>query len=104
MVVQSNEPYQPYPNLTWILTLRAKPTQLNPNLNPKDTTWLKNVGCVQIGFINKAVVKNNASVISSKFIKKFVQKCQRYYTLSDQRIPLVAAKSVVSLLTEQLCL
>ena len=102
MVVRSNEPYQPYPNLTWILTLRAKPTQLNPNLNPKDTTWLKNVGCIQIGFINKAVVKNNTSVISSKFINKFVQKCQCYYTLSDQSIPLVTVTSVVSLLTEQL--
>ena len=68
MVVRSNEPYQPYPNLTWILTLRAKPTQLNPNLNPKDTTWLKNVGCVQIGFINKAVVKNNTSEGQSDFL------------------------------------
>ena len=31
-----------------------------------------------------------------------MQKCQCYYTLSDQSIPLVAVKLVVSLLTEQL--
>ena len=41
------------------------------------------------------------SVISSKFINKFVQKCQYYYTLLDQSIPLVTVTSVVSLLTEQ---
>ena len=43
------------------------------------------------------------SVISSKFINKFVQKCQHYYTLSDQIIPLVTVTSVVSLLTELPC-
>ena len=41
-------------------------------------------------------------VISSKFIKKFVQKCQCYCTLLDQIIPLMIATSDVSLLTEQL--
>ena len=30
---------------------------------------------------------NNTSVISSKFINKFVQKCQCYYTLPDQLFP-----------------
>ena len=34
-------------------------------------------------------IKNNISVISSKFINKFVQKCHCYNTLSDQSIPLV---------------
>ena len=33
-----------------------------------------------------------------------VQKCQCYYTLSNQSIPLVTVTSVVSLLTEQLWL
>ena len=47
--------------------------------------------------------KHPVSVISSKFINKFVQKCQCYYTFSDQSIPLVTVTSVVSLLTEQLC-
>ena len=42
-------------------------------------------------------IKNDISVISSK-----LQKCQCYYTLSDQSIPLVTVTSVVSLLTEQL--
>ena len=32
-----------------------------------------------------------------------MQKCQCYYTLSDQSIPLVTHMSVFSLLTEQLC-
>ena len=48
-------------------------------------------------------ILNNVSVISSKFIKIFVQKCQHYYSLLDQIIPLVTVMSVVSLLTEQLC-
>ena len=47
-------------------------------------------------------ILNNTSVISYKFINKFVPKCQCYYTLSDQSIPLVTVTSVVSLLTEQL--
>ena len=47
-------------------------------------------------------ILNNTSVISSKFINKFVQKCQYYYTFLDQSIPLVTVTSVVSLLTEQL--
>ena len=46
---------------------------------------------------------NYISVISSIFINKFVQKCQYYYTLSDQNVPLVTVTSVVSLLTIQLC-
>ena len=33
-LVRPNEPDQPDPNLTWILTLRANPTQLNPILDP----------------------------------------------------------------------
>ena len=47
-------------------------------------------------------VLNDTGVISSKFINKFVQKCQCYYTLTDQSIPLVAVTSVISLQTEQL--
>ena len=47
-------------------------------------------------------ILNNISVISSKFINKFVEKCQYHYTLSDQSIPLVTVMSVFSLLTEQL--
>ena len=35
-------------------------------------------------------------------VQQFVQKCQYYYTLSDQSIPLVTVRSNVSLLTEQL--
>ena len=49
-------------------------------------------------------VLNNTVVIASKFINKFVQKCQCYYTFLEQSNPLVAVTSVVSLLTEQLCL
>ena len=44
------------------------------------------------------------SDISSKFINKFVEKCQCNYSLSDQSIPLITVTSVVSLLIEQLCL
>ena len=36
------------------------------------------------------------------FINKFVQKCQYWYALLDQSIPLVTVRSVVSLLTKQL--
>ena len=36
------------------------------------------------------------------FINKFIQKCQYYYTLLDQSIPLVTITSVVSLLSKQL--
>ena len=43
---------------------------------------------------------NYLSVISSIFIE-FVQKCQYYYTLSGQSVPLVTVTSVVSLLTKQ---
>ena len=49
-------------------------------------------------------ILNNISVISPKFINKFMQKCQCYYTFSDQSIPLATVTSVVSLLTEQLCM
>ena len=45
---------------------------------------------------------NYISVISSIIINKFVKKCQCYYTLSDQSVPLVTVMSVVSLLTKQL--
>jgi hypothetical protein len=37
-IVQPNEPNQPDPNLTQILTLRAKPTRLNPILDPEGPT------------------------------------------------------------------
>ena len=49
--------------------------------------------------------KNNwpNSYQRNEFINKFVQKCQYYYTLSDQSIPLETVRSIVSLLTEQLC-
>ena len=47
-------------------------------------------------------ILNNISVISSKFINKFVQKCLCYYTFSDQRIPQVTVTSIVSLLAKQL--
>ena len=40
------------------------------------------------------------SVISSMLINNiFIQKCQYYYTLSDQSVPQVTVTSVVSLLT-----
>ena len=44
------------------------------------------------------------SVISFTITNKLVQKCQYYYTFSDQRVPLVTGTSIVSLLTKQLCL
>ena len=44
------------------------------------------------------------SVISSMFTNKFVKKCQYYYTLLEQSVPLVTVTSVVSLLTKQLWL
>ena len=51
-LLRPNEPDQPDPNLTRILTLRASPTQLNPILDPKDPTRPENrFGPVQIGFI-----------------------------------------------------
>ena len=53
--------------------------------------------------IQSCSIQINTSGISSEFINKFVQKCQFYYTFSDQNIPLVAVTSVVSLLTEQVC-
>ena len=37
---------------------------------------------------------NYISVISSIFINKFVQKCQYYYNLLDQSVPLVTVKSI----------
>ena len=45
---------------------------------------------------------NYISVISSMFTNKFVKKCQYYYTLLEQSVPLVTVTSVVSLLTKQL--
>ena len=47
-------------------------------------------------------IQNNIGVVSSKFINKFVHKCQCYYPSLDQSIPLVTVTSDVSLLTEQL--
>ena len=38
-VSAGNEPDQPDPNLTQILTLRANPTQLNLILDPEGPTW-----------------------------------------------------------------
>ena len=35
-------------------------------------------------------------------VQQFVQKCQYYYTLSDQSVPPVTVRSNISLLTEQL--
>ena len=66
----------------------------------------KKFGCFQIFFdcIQSCSIQNNISVIFYKFINKFVQKCQCYYTLSNQSIPLVTVTSVVSLLTEHLWL
>ena len=37
---------------------------------------------------------NYISVIFSIFINKFVQKCQYYYNLLDQSVPLVTVKSI----------
>jgi hypothetical protein len=37
---------------------------------------------------------NYISVISSIFINKFVQKCQYYYNLLDQSVPLVTVMSI----------
>ena len=54
-------------------------------------------------FIQSCFLLNYPSVISSMFINKFVQKCQYYYTLSNQSVPLVTVTSIVSLLTKQLC-
>ena len=58
-----------------------------------------------MAFWQSCSIKNNISVISSKFTNKFVQKCLCYHTLWDQSIPLVTIISVVSLSlrTEQLC-
>ena len=53
--------------------------------------------------VQSCSILNDISVISSKFINKLVQKCQCYYTFLDQSIPLVTVTSVVSLLTEKLC-
>ena len=47
-------------------------------------------------------IKNDTGVISSTSINKFVQKCQCYYTLLDQSIPMVTIASIVSLRIEQL--
>ena len=65
------------------------------------STELRN-DCVPLNWEMTVLHSNNIGVISSKFINKFVQKWQCYYTLSDQSIPLVTVTSVVSLLTEQL--
>ena len=49
-LVRPNEPYQPDPNLTRILILRAKPTQLNPILDAEGPTRPENGSSwVQIG-------------------------------------------------------
>ena len=45
-------------------------------------------------------ILNYIGGISSIFINEFVQKCQYYYTLSDQSVPLVTVRSVFSLLTK----
>ena len=54
-------------------------------------------------YIQSCSIQNNIGVISFKFINKFVEKCQCYYTSLDQSIPLVTVTSNVFLLTEQLC-
>ena len=41
-LVRPNEPDQPDPNLTRILTLRANPTRLNPILDPDGQTRPEN--------------------------------------------------------------
>ena len=56
---------------------------------------------LSLRFLSMTVIIN-ISVIYSRFINKFMQKCQCYYTLLDQSIPLVTVTSDVSLLTEQL--
>ena len=55
-------------------------------------------------FTQSCFLLNYISVISSRFIHKVVQKCQCYYTLLVQRVPLVTVTSVVSLQTKQLCI
>ena len=49
------------------------------------------------------ILLNYISVISSKFINKFAQKCQ-YFTLMDQRVPLITVTSLVYLGRNRLCL
>ena len=73
--------------LTWPVLLKVK------NFMNRRFSAIVNQSCP---------ILNNINVISSKFINKFVQKCQCNYTFSDQSIPLVTVISVVSLLTEQL--
>ena len=58
--------------------------------------------CWFMCFVQSCFLLNYISVITSKTINKFVQKCQYYYTLSDQSVLLVTVTSVVSLLTKQL--
>ena len=58
--------------------------------------------CNYTNFTQSCSIQNNTGVISSKLVNKFVHKCQCYYTLSNQSIPMVTVTSIVSLLTEQL--
>ena len=47
-------------------------------------------------------VSIDQTVNRGTLVRKFVQKCQYYYSLSDQSVPQVTVRSTVSLLTEQL--
>ena len=58
-LVRPNEPDQPDPNLTRILTLRANPTQLNLILDPEGPTRHKSGSCwVHVGFIKYIIGLN----------------------------------------------
>ena len=48
-------------------------------------------------------VSIDLTVTRGTLVQKFFQKCQYYYALLDQSVPLVTVRSTVSLLTEQLC-
>ena len=59
---------------------------------------------IQSYSVSKETIDITVSYQTDVLVQQFVQKCQCYYTLSDQRIPLVTIISNVSLLTEQLWL
>ena len=62
-------------------------------------SYSKNMIFVLVFGVIKAVFfLNYISVISSIFVKIFLQKCQNYYSCCHQSVPLVTVTSVVSLL------
>ena len=101
---QSNTKQPPVNSVTYsfgvIQQLRFYFTQFN-HLPPSSGQMLTfHISPTLCSLDQSCSILNNISVISSKFIDKFAQKCQCYYTFSDQSIPLVTVTSLVSLLTE----